>query len=419
MCENALLPPHLPKHNVWGDCHGEEARPETPRMPDLTQVRAALLEIDTAIHNLWDLGKNMVVGWTADGDGIHVALAPCYQVLGQAASTPRLLHGSRQMDGSTFRETCKVLQARVLHLATPLRIGSNPAAGEVDSEAIDSVIRRYSIVRTEHRAVILFESLGFATASPVEQMAQFVSLEQSLGAAAESMAEAGMPVELARSTAGDGALYVWNRHAGLEGDLRTYVAMILALLDNAVARAGGPGANVVPTLRTAFTIGSHYSYHQVEANRPRTFEYATGQVTISLARAAAHALPGQILVGRFERPAEASADMLDTVVFVARAERLLASLSGTSIGDQPINEIRSLISVGAVGDAARGIIKYDVEDKHGYRHEVFNLRVRAMRAGAPIELGLRLADLGSFPGRPTIYEVPGTGGDRAVEPAAG
>lgn len=379
-------------------------------MPDLHQVRAALLEIDTAIHNLWELGKNIVVGWMVDEDGLQVALAPCYRMLGHAASTPRLLHGPRHMDGTTFREACKVLQARVLRLALPFRVGSDSAAGEVDAEAIDSVIRRYSIIRTEHRAVILFETVGFADASPVEQMAQFVSLEHSLGTAAEQMSAAGLPVELARSTAGDGALYVWNRHGGLDGDLRTYAVMVLALIDNALAReSAGVGSGVVPTLRTAITVGPHYSYHQVEGNRPRSFEYATGQVTITLARMVSNALPGQIMIGSFERPVDGTADKVDTVLFVARAERLLVSLSGSTVGDQAIQDIRSLISSGVVGGGTPGIIKYSVGDKHGYRHEVFNLRIKASRAGTPVELGLRPNDLTDFSGTPAIYEVPMTG----------
>lgn len=373
-------------------------------MADLHQVRTALVEIDTAVHNLWELGKNMVVGWTADEDGIQVALAPCYRTLGHAASTPRLLHGPRLMDSATFRRACKVLQARVLRLALPFRVGSDATAGEVDPEAIDSVIRRYSIIRTEHRAVILFESVGFASASPVEQMAQFVSLEHSLGTAAELMNDAGLPVELARSTAGDGALYVWNRHAGLDGDLRTYAAMALALIDNALARESVE-SGVVPTLRTVITVGPHYSYHQVEANRPRTFEYATGQVTISLARMASNALPGQILIGSFARPVDNSTESVDSVLFVARAEQLLARLAGRKIGDHVVRDIRSVISSGSVADSGSGIIRYSIGDKHGYRHDVFNLRIKGARAGPPIDLGLRAGELASFSATPAIYNV--------------
>src|SRR5262249_42442329 len=154
--------------------------------------------------------------------------------------------------------------------------------------------------------------VGFATAMPVEQVAQSVALEYCINSAAEQMGEVGMEVELARSTAGDGFLYVWNRHGGLEADLRTYVAMLLSLINNAMAhQSGAMEQGTLRTLRTGFTIGSHYSYHPVEGTRPRSFEYASGQVTISLARLLSQALPGQVLVGSFDRPGERAGSRVD------------------------------------------------------------------------------------------------------------
>src|SRR4051794_14219096 len=123
-------------------------------MVDLNQVREGLREIDIAVHNSWKLGKNMVVGWATDGEGIQVCLAPCYRVLGHAASNPRFLNGRRMMDAGTFADACKVLQTRPLRLDLPFKVGSDKGKGEVDPEAIDSVIRRYSIVHSEYRAVM-------------------------------------------------------------------------------------------------------------------------------------------------------------------------------------------------------------------------------------------------------------------------
>src|SRR5258708_22911837 len=117
-------------------------------MVDLDQIREGRREVDIAVHNSWKIGKNMVVGWMADASGLQVCLAPCYRVLGQATATPRMLHGRRMMDARTFEETCKNLKARPLSLSLPFKIGTDRAKGEVDPEAIDSVIRRYSSVRT-------------------------------------------------------------------------------------------------------------------------------------------------------------------------------------------------------------------------------------------------------------------------------
>jgi hypothetical protein len=376
-------------------------------MVDLNQVREGLREIDIAVHNSWKLGKNMVVGWMTDENGIQVCLAPCYRVLGQATASPRLLNGRRMMDGATFSDACKVLQARPLKLALPFKIGTDRGKGEIDPEAIDSVIRRYSIVQTEYRAVMLFDIVGFSKVSPIEQVAQLNSLEYSINNAAKKMGDAGFDVELARSTVGDG-FYVWNRARGLEADLRTYAALLLILIDNALARhAAGEESHLVPHLRACFSVGSHYSYHQVEGTKPRGFEYIVGDVTITLARMISKALSGQILIGNFQRPLDPVTTMLDALMFVARAEKLLGRLTGVVIGEHAINEIHSVVTSGVVAGRQYPVVKYLIEDKHGYHHEVFNLRMNVKREdAAPIDLGLRPDALDAFGAEPAVYEIP-------------
>ena len=388
-------------------------------MVDINQVREGLREIDIAVHNSWKLGKNMVVGWMPDEAGIQVCLAPCYRVLGHATLSPRLLHGRRMMEARTFEDACKILQIKPLRLSLPFKVGTDKAKGEVDPEAIDAVIRRYSIVQTEYRAVMLFDIVGFSKVSPIEQVAQLNSLEYSINNAAKKMGDAGFDIELARSTVGDG-FYVWNRARGLEADLRTYAALVLILVDNALARQkAGAGSALVPRLRACFSVGSHYSYHQVEGTKPRGFEYIVGDVTITLARMISKALAGQILVGSFQRPLDPVTTMLDSLLFIARAEKLLAKLTGAVIGEHAIKEIRPLVTSGAVGGKAYPVIKYVIEDKHGYHHEVFNLRAKAKREeAAPIELGLRPEQLASFKAAPAVYEIPvAVDGPRMVQKA--
>jgi hypothetical protein len=373
-----------------------------------TQVREGLREIDIAVHNLWMLGKNMIVGWIAADDGIEVCFAPVHRVLAEAANNPRLLDGGRQMNAATFTAACKTLQARPLRLGLPFKIRTETTTGDVDPDAVDAVIRRYSIVRTAHRAMILFDIVGFSNASPIEQLAQFTSLESSISGAGETLCELGLDVELARSTAGDGYLYVWNRAEGLEADMRTYAALLLTLIDNALSQQdAGAGSALVPRLRIGFTVGSHYSYHQVEGTKPRSFEYATGQVTITLARILANALPGQILVGNFQRPVENSTKVLDTVLFLARAEKLLAQINGAELGGQAVKEIRAIVSGGQIGNRAQSVLKYSIADKHGNRYEAFNLHARADRDAAPrLEFGLRPDKLKGFQATPATYEIP-------------
>ncbi|HEX9463627.1 MAG TPA: hypothetical protein VGB82_13600 [Alphaproteobacteria bacterium] len=389
-------------------------------MADLNQVREGLREIDIAVHNLWALGKNMVVGWMADDAGLQVCFAPAYRVLSETTDNPHLLDGSRRMESRVFSRTCRVLQVRPLQLALPFKIGTGP--GEVHPDAIDTVIRRYSIVRTGHRAVMLFDIVGFQTAPPIIQLAQFTSLESSISTAGEIMCEAGLDVELARSTAGDGFIYVWNRAAGLEADLRTYLALLMALTDNALGRQQvGFDSPLVPTLRSGFTVGSHFSYHQVEANKPRSFEYATGQVTIALARMLQKALTGQILIGVFQRPVESATGTLDTVLFLARAEALLTRLKGRAVGEHVIKEIRAILSGGTVDKRSHSVVKYAVTDKHGHAHEAFNLRLKVEpEKAALIDLGLAADELAEFDAKPAVYEIPLAGTERpAAQGGAG
>lgn len=383
-------------------------------MIDFNQVREGLREIDIAVHNLWMLGKNMVVGWIVDEDGIDVCFAPVYRVLSEATANPRLLDGGRHMDGPTFTATCKTLQARPLHLSLPFKVRTATSPGDVDPDAVDAVIRRYSVVRTAHRAVMLFDIVDFSNASPIEQLAQFTSLESSISSAGEKLCELGLDVELARSTAGDGYIYVWNRASGLEADLRTYAALLLTLVDNALSRCDvGAVSRLVPRLRVGFTVGSHYSYHQVEGTRPRSFEYATGQVTISLARIVAKALPGQILVGSFQRPIEGAARELDAVLFLARAEKLLGRLAGVELGGHPVKDIRSIVSGGRLGKRAQSVLKYAIADKHGNQYEAFNLLARIEREGAPrLEFGLRPDNLAGFVAAPAVYDIPVAAAER-------
>lgn len=380
-------------------------------MVDLKTVQEGLREIDIAVHNSWYLGKNMVVGWTAHEASIQLCIAPCFRVLSQARASPRLLSGRRWMDADTFAECCKALQVRPIRVRLPFTIRTETTDGDVDPETVDTVVRRYSIVHTEYRGIMMLEIMNFSAGSPVQQIAWLTSLEYSINNAAKKLNDAGLSVELGRSTAGDGFHYVWNRLSGLEADLRTYAALLLILTDNALAHqhAGG-NTSAVPVLRASFAVGSHYSYHQVENNKPRSIEYATGEVTITLARLIVKALQGQIVIGNFRRPDDAGSSVLDSLLFLVRAESVLQKLAGAILGEHVIKEIRSIVTSGTINGVAQPVVKYVVQDKHGFFHEAFNLRAKIKREDAePIELGLRPEQLVNFPATTTAYVLPAAG----------
>jgi class 3 adenylate cyclase len=362
-------------------------------------VRQGMREIDFVLHSSWRLGKTIVAGWTHDGNKASFCFSEPYMVLGSAEELPRLIRGRRLMDAAAFSETCKLLRARPLTMDLPFTVGSGK--GEVNPLQIETLVKRYTISATESRAVILFDIVSFSKHTPLEQVAQLSSLEYSINSASKRLNQAGLRTELARSTVGDG-FYVWNRAEGAEADLRSWLALLLILADNALARQKG-NAKLVPTLRAAFTIGSHFSYHQVEGTTPRGFEYIVGEVTITLARIIAKALPGQILIGQFLRDLGGTAGNIETFGFLARAEQIAATLSGLEVGHATLLGLRGRTT--SPGDKS-GPTVYRIGDKHGYTHQAFNARVTVDRENCePLMLGLPSAELAGFAAEPAPYDA--------------
>lgn len=375
-------------------------------MSESDAVRQGMREIDFVLHSSWRLGKTIVAGWTYQGSRISFCFSEPYNVLGRAAGLPRLIRGKRMMGPRTFAETCKALRARAVQMDLPFSIGS--AKGEINPLLIENLVKRYAVMETASRAVILFDIVGFSKHTPLEQVAQLSSLEYSINSAVKRMNGAGLRTELARSTVGDG-FYVWNRAKGLDGDLRCWLALLLILADNALARQKGD-SRLVPTLRAAFSIGSHFSYHQVEGTTPRGFEYIVGDVTITLARIIAKALPGQVLTGFFSRelPAHAKDHALDTPAFLARASAMAEKLNDVEIGRLPLLAMRA-VPTGPIGSRQNGSLLYRIGDKHGYVHQAFNIRAAIEREDSDsLMLGLAADQLNGFAAEAVPYEAKGT-----------
>lgn len=372
-------------------------------MSDNDAVRQGMREIDFVLHSSWRLGKNIVAGWTYKGNQVSFAFSEPYNVLGRAEGLQRLIRGRRMMGTQTFSEVCKLLRVRPVTMELPFTLGAGRA--DTNPMLVENLVKRYAVAETASRAVMLFDIVSFSKHTPLEQVAQLSSLEYSINSAQKRLNDAGLRIELARSTVGDG-FYVWNRAKGLEADIRTYLALILILADNHLARQKGD-QRLVPTLRAAFTIGSHFSYHQVEGINPRGFEYIVGEVTITLARIIAKALAGQMLVGQFNRDTDQLVNQqeVDTIMFLARAERSMGQLIGREIGGYRIATIRAGIT-GIAGSENRGITVFNIKDKHGYSHRAFNARVVLEREGADtIALGLGASELAAFEAEPGPYDM--------------
>lgn len=364
---------------------------------------SALRELYVAVNAVWRLGRNMVVAWSHSGSTVYLCVVPTYIAFEVSEEIGFGFGKDRLHDEEAFLDLCKAFGARPTRVELGVPIGR--AAGELPPKTIDRVLRRYSVVRTPFRGVMLFDIVGFSKASPIEQVAQLNSLEYSINSADKRLQGLGLDVELARSTVGDG-FYVWNRRRGVEADLRTYLALLLILMDNRRAQLKG-GTRFVPVLRSVFSIGSHYSYHQVEGQTPRGFEYIVGDVTISLARLVGKAEANQVLIGNFARPVDRnSRTLLDAPLFLARSVAEFERVAGLEFGGEPVTSLRSYITGSDLTSGRHSANQYAILDKHGFSHPAFNILVEAQFAtGDLLSIGLATKALAGFDAEPAPYRI--------------
>ena len=353
-----------------------------------------------AMNPLWKLGRNSLVGWRPTDGGIDVLMAPYQNIVDCFDDSQRLLHGRRQMGDATFRAAQEITRVRPAFVALRYKIADEPNA--VPPEIVEHVLRRYGITETQHRAVALFDIVGFTKCTPRSQIAQLNSLECAISTAQGILQELGRPIDLARTTTGDG-FYIWNRDKGPQADLGTYLLTLLVLADNAISRQAGR-LDLIPELRTCFTVGLHYSYHQVDGLDPRGHDYIVGDVTIALARMISKCLPGQILIGDFNRPVEFESDPADPLAFVVRAHDAFDRFNHVRLYGRTIDSARCYLTGEQTDDGSFAPIRYLIRDKHGFEHCVYNQRFNIYLTNLPhatakddfLYLGTRKAELSSF-----------------------
>lgn len=366
------------------------------------ELRLVLVQgLAERINPLWALGRNSLVGWRPADSGIEVLLAPYQTIVDRFAESQRLLRGRRLMGDATFRMAQELTQARPMRIELPFSIADDEV-GAVPTDVVEEVLRRYGITETRHRAVALFDIVGFTRSEPRAQVAQLNSLECSINTAQGILFESGKRIDLARTTTGDG-FYIWNREKGAQADLDSYLLTMLVLADNAIARRDAkPG--MVPEIRTCFSVGPHYSYYQVDGLDPKGHDYIVGDVTITLARMASRCLSGQILIGDFARPADRDADPRSPLEFVTRADRTFARFSDIRLHGWIVQGIRCYLTGGEEENGRFSIRRYRIRDKHGFDHYVFNQKFNVNLSGAASEdtrfdvlyLGRRHSDLADF-----------------------
>lgn len=370
-------------------------------------LRDALSQLDAALFALWNLGDNVLLAWTHEQEELRVLSVRHYAIAeaihgdrADAASMgePRafinaLLSGPKQLPTERFTQVCHAFDATPHTLRPALRVGI-----DVDANLISEIVRRYSVSLVRDRAVVLLDAVEFSLQPPLDQMAMLNSLSYSVNSAYQQLLLKHIEIDFARTTTGDG-FYIWNRDTGPEANIALYKLMMMILADNAVAqqKARSPW---VPRLRTAFHVGEHYEFQQVEGLNPTTFSYIVGQVTVDLSRMIEKALPGQILLGDFRFDDGSDPQLrsgFDTVEFVEKAADAVEQLRGLNVSGGVIEAIRCYLSGESLGGDRYLVNRYHIRDKHGTSRSVYNAKINIHREGAePIYLGIQRDDLWAF-----------------------
>src|SRR5258705_8927064 len=324
------------------------------------QAREEIARLDDALYTLWNLGDNVIIAWTFKGqevrflsvrhyaipEAIHASLPHQEGMTDTVKFINSLLSGPKFLVPEVFERACGVFDAKPEIINVHFRIEY-----DLDIELISSLVRRYSVSLVRGRAVVLLDAVELTLRSPLDQMSMLNSLAYSVNSAYGQLLTKGIKINFARTTTGDG-FYIWNRATTPEANVELYKLMMMVLADNAIAQRKAR-SSWVPKLRTAFHIGEHYEFHQVEGLNPTTFSYIVGQVTIDLSRMIERALPGQILLGdfRIETIEEKTRRKIryDTLDFVETTAATLEQLRGLDISGGSIDDIRCYLTGASSG----------------------------------------------------------------------
>jgi hypothetical protein len=385
------------KRSSWLDslvAGAEDARALTP------QMRQSLATLDDVLFGIWDLGDNIILVWTREGQEYRFLAVRHYVILepfGANTEAPagdfinRILAGAKLVSAAEFERVQGVLgdAARVFRAGFPS--GESP-----DDEMVTRLVTRYGVSLVPERAVVLIDAVGFSLRSPLEQVAMVNSMSYSMNSAYRQLLSKDVEINFARTTTGDG-FYIWNRARTMEANIALYQLVMLILADNAVARRKARRFQV-PMLRAAFHVGEHYEFYQVEALNPTTFGYIVGQVTIELSRMIEQALPGQILLGDFNIAMSdggpEGAGRYSTLDFVDRAVQKLEQLKGLVVAGDQIDNIQCYLTGRPVTNDKFLVSRYEILDKHGRKRSVYNAKINIHRKqDEPIFLGIQHQDL--------------------------
>jgi hypothetical protein len=371
-----------------------------PQTQPLTveQIRQDIRILDEELNRYWNLGKNLVLGWCPADSGLQALVVPHYFLPDIAAQRFHLLYGRREMSPRQFDRVAIMFNTAGVAIGLPHVDWDRPAL----ARAIEPVLHRYSVTRTEFRAGILFDIVDLASITAVDQVTQLNSLSYAVNVAQSRLQQAGIEVDLARSSTPTGLL-AWNRQEGLRADVNLYCLMALALAENALARAKGD-RHTAPELRACFDIAHTYDYHQPQGLSPTIQSCITGELTRRLGVMRGAARPGQILIGHFQRPnsdlpvePNVLYKMTDVARFLALADRSLSQLNSLQLSGDRIASIKAYLTGEQIEGGFFSIKQYSVSDEFGTKATVFNAKVNIERdSGKPVYLGRQNKELDGY-----------------------
>ena len=362
--------------------------------------------VDDILYEQWNLGENSILAWSPSAQGMNILVTRHYRVAEYVGGfyhaakerqvfVEALVAHDKLLSQDDLNHVANHLNVKPIHVELPFEPGKG-----LSLELITAMVRRYGITLVEDRAVTLLDVVGFSLASPLEQVAQLNSLSYSVNHAYSILTGTDLRVNFSRSTTGDG-FYIWNRETGIESNVELYHLMHMILADNAIAREKSVNENIVPKLRAAFHVGSHYEFYQAEALSPTAVSYLVGEVTIDLARMIDSSLPGQVLVGDFNTPMRdektGEIEIIDTVTFVERSRQSMVRLKGLNLSGEYIDSIACYLTGPHDKESGFKIRQYDIPDKHNIIRKVFNAKINIHRnQSEPLYLGLIGEDLKHF-----------------------
>lgn len=369
-------------------------------------MRKALADLDDTLFELWNLGENVVLVWTRRRHELrflvvhHFAIADAPSIAetdGRSAEEviSQILAGPKLVSQDEIERISRVFGESSRLASVSFELGD-----EAGNEIINRLVTRYGVSLVRERAVVLLDAVGFSRYSPLEQVAMLNSLTYSVNSAYRQLLSKDIQINFARTTTGDG-FYIWNQARTAEANIALYKLMMLILADNAVAQRKLQRFPV-PRLRAAFHVGEHYEFYQMEALNPTAFGYIVGRVTIELARMIESALPGQIILGKFD------VDLADqrtggtvrynTLDFVNRTADDLQQLKGLVIAGDSIENFSCYVTGDSLSNGNFLADPIEIRDKHGMTRLVYNAKINIHRLhGEPIFLGIQHKNLKSAP----------------------